>query len=208
MKNVNWRVVTPILILGVALVWQMIRMASKASDIWSPIIFLGLPLFTSLFGLMAMAMWFRRRKSTRTWDLMLEDDANATHFIAFVYPPVKTQLTRLGWRSHGATYAYMPAVGVSVGPAGVNFWEAGVDGPTLIIETGEIQSAAIGRVSDGYRYHPAIELTLNTENRSNRVQLDLRNVDHSTLTPAQLGDVLKLFPVGPRPSTHRKRIDE
>ena len=64
----------------------------------------------------------------------------------------------------------------------------------------EIQSAAIGRVSDGYRYHPAIELTLKTENRSNRVQLNLRNVDHRTLTPDELIDVWKSFPVAPRPS--------
>ena len=121
MNNVNWRVVTPILILGVALVWQMIRMAAKAPDVLSPIVFMGLPLFTFLVGLMAMAMWFRRRKSRRTWDLMLQSGAKGNQFIAFVYPPVKTQLTRLGWRSYGATYGYMTAVGLGIGPAGVTF---------------------------------------------------------------------------------------
>ena len=134
---------------------------------------------------------------------MLQADSNGTHFIAFVYPAVKTQLTRLGWRSHGATYAYMPAIGASVGSAGITFWEAGVDGPTLIIAMTEIESAAIGRVSGGYRYHRAIELTLDTENRSNRVQLNLRNVDHRTLSIEQLNNVLKIFPIGSGASAQR-----
>ena len=186
MKRVNWRVVTPILILGVALVWQMIRMASKASDIWSRIIFLGLPLFTFLSGLMGLVAWLRRRKSVRTWDLMLREDPDSEHFIMFVYPTVKAQLTRLGWRLHKSAYLSVPAIGVGIGPSSVTFWEAGVTGPTLTLVASDIASVSTAPVSDGYRDHRAIQITLTTHHRANILGLNLRDVRHHTLSPKEM----------------------
>lgn len=198
MKNVNWRAVAPLLALGAFIVWLIVWTSAQATSavvpwngIWLAVLFLG-------FGLMALAAWLRRQKSNRTWNLMLKDNPDSTHFITFVYPPVTAQLRRMGWRLHGSSYASVPAVGVCFGPTDVTFWEAGAEGPTLTLASSEIKSAALGHVSDGYRSHPAVDLELTTANRGNRLQLNLRNVHHHNLSSEEMKEALRRVPIGPR----------
>jgi len=206
MKDTNWRSVTTILPLGVFILWLNVWTSAHASgSIW-PWIVLGLPILLVGFSLMTVAAWLRRRKSSRTWDLMLQGDPSAAHFITFVYPLVKIQLGRLGWRLHGSAFASIPAIGVSIGFTAVTFWEAGTAGPTLALAASDFKSAAAGRVSDGFRSHPAIELRLNTANRSNRLQLNLRDVRHHNLSPEAMHEALERFPVM-NGTTGSKRTD-
>lgn len=195
MRDVNWREIVPILPLGAFIFWLIVRTSAGASDPLAPWIFLAAPILGVGFGLMAVAAWLRRRKSSRTMDLMLRDDPTSAHFITFIYPAVQTQLSRLGWRLHGSGYLSIPAVGVGINATGVTFWEAGTAGPTLSLPASQFVSATVGRVSDGFRGHPAIELGLNTAHRSNRLQLNLRDVRHRNLSPVELKDVRERFPV-------------
>ena len=162
MRNLNWRVVAPILLVGALLGWLVVWRSARASNPFLPWIGVGLPILLVVFAFIAVAALLRRRKSSRTWELMLNVDPNAIHFITFVYPPVKTQLGRLGWRVYGSSYASVPAVGVSISATAIKFWEARVPEPTLTLRASDIESAIVGRVGDGYRSHPAIELRLNT----------------------------------------------
>jgi hypothetical protein len=201
MKNVNWRAIPPILLLGAVIVWLIVWTSARASNPLLPWIVLALPMLLVGFGLMALAAWLRRRKSRRTWDLMLKEDPDANHFIAFVYPPVKIQLESLGWRLHGPAYLSIPAVGISMSSTGISFWEAGTVAPTLTLTAPDVVSAAVGRVSDGHRSHPSIELKLNTKGRSSRLQLNLRDVHHRNLLSAEMNDAVGRAPVlsGPHP---------
>ena len=198
-KGINWG--TPsILLLGVFLVGQVIRMTAQAPSAVLPAVLAYLPLMFVFFTFMAVAAWLRRRKSSRTWDLMLHADPDAAHFITFVYPAVKTRLRKFGWRIHGSSYASVPAVGVSISRTAVTFWEYGVAGPTLTLDAAHFESATVGRVSDGYRGHPAIELRLNTKERRNRLRLNLRDARHRNISAAQLDEVRDRFPMMSTPS--------
>jgi len=121
---------------------------------------------------------------------MLRSRPGGTNFIIFVYPPAKIQLGRRGWRLHGSAFASIPAIGVSLESDALTFWEAGADGPTLTLPASQIESARVGRVSDGYRDHPAIELKLYTTDRSDRLQLNLRDARHRNLSHAALNEAL------------------
>ena len=122
---------------------------------------------------------------------MQHGDPHASHFIAFVYPTVKSQLGKLGWRLQGPAYLSIPAIGLSISPYALTFWEAGVAGPTLTLGAPDFKSATAGRVSDGYRGHPALQLTLNTANRSNELRLNLRDARHRNISPAEMNEVLE-----------------
>lgn len=195
MKGVNWHVVTPILLLGVFLVSFGAVSLPRASSAVRPFSFQVLAGPLVVLGLMALAAWLRRRKSSRTWDAMLHDDPDSTHFIAFVYPTVKAQLGRLGWRLHGSAYLSIPAIGVGISATAVTFWEAGVAGPTLTLTASDLTSVTVASVSDGYRNHPAIQLRLNTANRSHRLQLNLRDAHHHNLSPAGMNEARESIPV-------------
>jgi len=199
MKDINWRVVAPILLVGVLLGWLAVWRSAGASNALLPWIVLGPPIVLAVVAFIAVVSWLRRRKSSRTWDLMLREDPDAMHFITYVFPSVKIQLDRLGWRLHGSSFASIPAVGVSVGSTDLTFWEAGAAGPTLVLAASDIESATGGRVSDGYRGHPAIDLRLRTENRSNRLQLNLRDVQHRNASPAEMIEVIRRVRVMKRP---------
>lgn len=203
MRGINWRAVTPILFLGVFLVWLNIVTLSQASRAVRPWLLLVVAGVLFGFCLMALAGWLRRRKSNRTWDLMLQADADSTHFIAFVYPTVKAQLVKLGWRIHGSAYMSIPAIGVGISATAVTFWEAGVEGPTLTLTASDFTSVTVAPVSDGYRSHPAIQLRLNTENRSNRLQLNLRDAHHHNLSPAGMNEARDSIPVRNGPAEVR-----
>lgn len=199
MKAVNWKVVTPILFLGGLIAWLVVWNSARASNPLLPWIVLGLPMVGVLTILMSVLASRRRRKSSRTWELMLHDDPDSTHFITFIYPTVKSQLGRLGWRLHGSAYFSIPAIGVSISTTSVTFWEAGAVGPTLTLAASDITSVTVAPVSDGYRSHPAIHLTLNTTNRAKLLQLNLRDVHHHNLSPAQMTGAAQRVPVAPRP---------
>lgn len=199
MRGLNWRAVTPILLLGAFLVSFGAVMLPRASSAVRPFFFQVLAGLVVLLSLMALAAWLRRRKSRRTWCLMVQADPDSTHFITFVYPTVKDQLVRLGWRLHGPAYLSVPAIGVGIGDTGVTFWEAGVEGPTLTLTASNFTAATVATVSDGYRSHPAIELTLRTANRSNRLQLNLRDFHHHNLSAADLQEAGKRIRVQSRP---------
>lgn len=113
----------------------------------------------------------------------MRDASDDAHFTVFVYPTVKTSLERLGWRLHGPAYLSIPAVGVSIGSSAISFWEAGTPTPTLILKASDILSATVGRVSDGYRDHPAVQLTLHTTSRDDELKLNLRNARHRNISP-------------------------
>ncbi|TFC86362.1 hypothetical protein [Cryobacterium sp. TMT4-31] len=198
MKKVNWPVVVPIVLIGVLLGWLAVWRFSRASNALFLWMSGGMPVLVVLFAFMAVVAWLRRRKSSQTWALMTLDDPDAAHFIAFVYPSVRSQLGKLGWRLHGSAYLSIPTVGVRFGPADVTFWEAGAEGPTLTLASSHIKSAAVGQVSDGYRGHPAIDLELTTAHRNNRLQLNLRNVRHHNLSTEGMKEALYRVPVGPR----------
>ena len=195
MKAVNWTAVTPVLFLAVLLVWLIIWNSPQASDPLLPWIVLGLPTVAVTTVFMSVVATLRRRKSSRTWDLMLLDDPDSTHFITLVYPTVKAQLGRLGWSLHKSAYLSIPAIGVGIDSTSVTFWEAGVASPTLTLTASDIASVTVGPVSDGYRNHPAIQLRLNTPNRSNVLHLNLRDVRHRNLSPAEMNDACQSVPV-------------
>ena len=142
----------------------------------------------------------RRVKSMRAWELMLEGAPNAAHFIAFIHPPIRIQLMRLGLRVQGSSRLFSPVVGVSVGSHTVSFWEAGVEGPSITLDSSVIESATVARVSDGYLTHPGIELKLNTADRRKRLQLNLRNAKHRNVSPEELSEVCRRFPLIPKPT--------
>ncbi|MGO4105677.1 hypothetical protein AB4Y63_17160 [Leifsonia sp. YAF41] len=184
-----------LLATGVTLGWLILKRAEHASNALLPFLVMGLPMLLAGFAFMVVVARLRRRKSSRTWELMLTADPNATHFIAFIYPPVKTQLSRLGWRIHGSSYLSIPAVGVSIGATAIKFWEAGVAEPTLTLSDSDIESAAVGEVSEEFRNHPAILLRLHTSHRSNRVQLNLRDAHHHNLSPEAMNEALQQIPM-------------
>jgi len=195
MKAINWTAVTPVLFLGGLIVWLIVRNSPQASDPLLPWIVLGLPTLAVTTIFMSVLVTLRRRKSSRTWELMLRDDPDSTHFITFVYPTVKAQLGRLGWRLHKSAYLSIPAIGVGIDSTSVTFWEAGVASPTLTLTASDIASVTAGPVSDGYRNHPAMQLRLNTSNRSNALNLNLRNVRHRNLSPAEMNEARQSVPV-------------
>ena len=191
MRDINWRAAGPILLLGVGIGWLVVWNSGRSSNPLLPWLVLGPPILSVGFGLMAMAAWLRRRKSSRTWDLMQNGDPHAIYFIIFVYPTVKSQLNKLGWRLQGPAYLSIPAIGVSISPYAITFWETGVAEPTLALAAPDVNSAAVGRVSDGYRGHPALRLTLKTANRNNELQLNLRDSRHRNISPAEMNEAVE-----------------
>jgi hypothetical protein len=200
MRGVNWRVVGPLLVLGVFLVWRNAMTLYRGSHVDSWLILSVLVGLLVVIGFVVVVLRLRRRKSNRTWDLMLQADPDSTHFIAFVYPTVKAQLVNLGWRIHGSAYMSVPAIGIGISATAVTFWEAGVEGPTLTLTASDLTSVTVAPVSDGYRSHPAIQLRLNTENRNNRLQLNLRDAHHHNLSPAGMNEARDSIPVRIRPA--------
>jgi hypothetical protein len=195
MKHINWRAVGPILIVGTALMWLAIRRSENSSDPLLPWLVVVLPILLAGLVLLLVTTWFRRRKSHRTWDVMLHEVPNDRHFIAYVYPPVKVQLGKLGWRLHGPAYLSIPTVGLSLGVDSVTFWEAGAVGPTLTLNGSQFKSAKLGRVTDGYRDHPSIEVRLNSSDRNNRLELNLRDVRHHNLSASDMSEALQSIQV-------------
>ncbi|KGJ71669.1 hypothetical protein GY21_20595 [Cryobacterium roopkundense] len=195
MNAVNWKAVTPILILGGLIAWLVVWNSADASNPLLPWVVLGVPTVGVLTLVMSVLASLRRRKSSRTWELMLRDDPDSAHFIAFVYPAVKAQLGRLGWRLHKSAYFSIPTIGVGIDSTSVTFWEAGMMGPTLTLAGSEIASVTVAPVSDGYRNHPAIQLRLNTSNRSKVLDLNLRDVRHRNLSSAELSEARDRIPL-------------
>lgn len=197
MSASNWRVVAPILAVGVLFIALALWRSAQAAGGFLPVILLGVPILAVGFGLMGLAAWLRRRKSATTWELMRLHGPDGDHsFIAFIYPSVRRELNRLGWHFRGPAFASIPAIGVNIGPTAITLWEAGSAEPTLTISGGEIASVAAGRVSDGFRGHQALDLTLSTRSRSRLLQLNLRNVHHHDISVWErnraIGQVLKL----------------
>jgi hypothetical protein len=194
-RRVSWRVVGPILLVGGLAGWLALWRNARASSALQPWNGIWLAVLLAGFGLMTLAAWLRRRKSARTWDLMVQEDPDSEHFITFVYPTVKAQLTRLGWRLHKSAYLSVPAIGVSIGTSSVTFWEAGGESPTLTLVASDIASVTIAPVSDGFRNHRAIQIALTTHSRANLLELNLRDVRHRTLSPEEMDKVRRAFPV-------------
>ncbi len=188
MKAVKWQSVSPVLLLGVFITWLIVWNSGRATDALLPWIVLGLPTVVVVTIFMSVVATLRRRKSVRTWDLMLHEDPDSEHFIMFVYPTVKAQLGRIGWRLHESAHLSIPAIGVGIGPRSITFWEAGVDGPTLTLVATDIASVKVSPVSDGFRNHRAIQIMLTTNNRSNVLELNLRDVRHHTLSLEEMDE--------------------
>ncbi|KFF58742.1 hypothetical protein JF66_16290 [Cryobacterium sp. MLB-32] len=89
----------------------------------------------------------------------------------------------------------IPAIGVGISATAVTFWDAGVTGPTLTLTASDLTSVTVASISDGYRSHPAIQLRLNTANRSNRLQLNLGDAHHRNLSPAGMNEARESIPV-------------
>lgn len=121
---------------------------------------------------------------------MVNADPEAIHFLVFVYPGLRIQLERLGWRLYGPAYLSVPAIGLSIGVSKMHFWEAGTEQPTLTLSSLQIREATAGLVSDGYLSHTAIILELNTPGRSNKLKLTLRGWNHRRISSASLSGAI------------------